>query len=190
VCGAPLISELSLCLHCREEEGRLTEEGQGRFSYDMARSLFPYRGPARELMYQYKFRGRKFLASYLAWRIQECYGSLIKGFAIVPAPAEPRNLKKRGWDPVLVLARELARINGNDVEPVLGRKRSISQKGLNREERKENLKGKIYVRKSLKSRHVVILDDIWTTGATAQICSAVLKEFHPEQIMVLTVCRD
>ena len=168
----------------------MNQEGKGSCSYDKARALFPYRGPARELMYQYKFRGRRYLASYLAWRIQERYGSLIQGFALVPAPAEPRNLKKRGWDPVLVLARELARINGNEVEPVLGRRRSISQKGLNREERKENLKGKIYIRQSLKGRQVVILDDIWTTGATAHICSAVLKEFNPEKIIVLTVCRD
>jgi len=185
-----LISEINLCLHCREEEDGEAEEKKTSPGYSRALSLFPYRGPARELMYQYKFRGRKFLASYLARRIEEEFGPLIKGLSLVPVPSEPRNLRKRGWNPVLLLARELAGLNGSEVEPVLGRKRSISQKGLNRKERQENLKGKIYLRRCPRSRSVVILDDIWTTGATAQICAAVLKEEGLDDVMVLTVCRD
>lgn len=190
ICGAPLISELNICLHCREGESGETVTIKRFPSCGRVVSLFPYRGPARELMYQYKFRGRKYLAPYLARRIWEEYGHFLKDMSIVPAPSEPRNLKKRGWNPVLVLARELSKLSGGRVEPVLGRKRSISQKGLNRKERQENLKGKIYLRRPLRSRSVVFLDDIWTTGATAHICDSILREAGLEEILVLTVCRD
>ena len=181
-CGAPLISELNVCLRCRENEDPP--------AYDRAFSLFPYGGPARELMYQYKFRGRKTLSAYLARRITEQYGSYLKAVSLIPVPSEPRNLKKRGWDPVLTLARDLAALNGVKVERVLGRRKSISQQGLNRKDRQGNLSGKIYLRRRVEASSAVLLDDIWTTGATAQCCSLVLRNSGLKNITVLTVCRD
>ena len=181
-CGAPLISENRLCLNCREED-------ESKRGWKRALSLYPYRDAPRELIYQYKFRGKRYLAPFLANRLIDRWGRRFFKKPLVPVPSEPRNRKRRGWDPVLHLTRELARQSGGTVHSVLCRKRSLSQKGLDREGRKENLLGKIVLKRRPPEGEVLLIDDIWTTGATAEVSSQNLSGGGRTVVFVVTLAR-
>lgn len=98
---------------------------------------------------------------------------------IVPVPTSGNGFRKRGYDPVrlllLTLKRRSALPPGTEIRPVLRLKfkapwRRSSQKGLGRSARRANVRNSMYVpesRASVRGRHVVIVDDVLTTGATA-----------------------
>lgn len=182
-CGAPLVSEKMICLQCRENKNN--------HSYTKSYSLYAYRGAVKELIFQYKFRGVRYLAPFIAEQLIRWYGTTFFQCPIIPAPSEPRNRRLRGWDPVELLAKELAKQTGGTVHPILKRKKSSSQKELNRDERRKNLADKISLNQNVPdNERIILLDDIWTTGATSEICSNVILESYNGVINVVTIARD
>ena len=83
----------------------------------------------------------------------------------------------------------MARQSGGRVYSVLGRKRSSSQKELDKAERKENLRGKIFLRERPPSGEALLIDDIWTTGATADVSSRILADRGKTAVFVATIAR-
>lgn len=183
-CGAPLISEIGLCLQCREEDRVPIDKG-----FQRAYSLYPYRDLHRELIQQYKFKGKRYLSRFFAAEMIRRFGAGLFQGAIVPVPSEPGNRKARGWDPVLLLARDIARRSGGRVHRCLHRKPSRSQKGLDREERLKNLTDKISVVGPIPEGDVTLIDDVWTTGATVEACSRSLLQEGCSSVVAITLVR-
>jgi competence protein ComFC len=181
LCGRPLISEKRRCLRCRERG----------FAFDSAEAVFSYSGRAKELFRQYKFSSMKraapYFASILAPRLAEPRYSPI----VVPAPYTLSKIKRKGWDQVELIARFLEKCEGIRVIRALSRAESLSQKNLGSKERQINLKGKIAIKPGIEiPAEVTFLDDVFTTGATADECARVLKDSGCTRVRVLTLMID
>lgn len=184
-CGVPLISEQELCTRCRTRE----------FAFESNRSLYEYGGAVRELIAQYKFRGERSLAALFARELAGALGDWFFGLPVVPVPSRPRTVRKRGWDHIGTIADRLSRSHGVEVLRLLRRDNGRSQKSLDFAHRLTNLRGRIHWAPKLRGRekpplHVVLIDDVFTTGATASECSSILLEHGVQRVNVLTLAVD
>ncbi|MDR1211137.1 MAG: double zinc ribbon domain-containing protein, partial [Spirochaetaceae bacterium] len=151
VCGRPLISEKGRCLSCREKAG---ETGSPAPSFERLLPIFPYAGKYRTLLEAYKFGKSRGAARFLEEKFWEGLSLLplgeMKNPVLVPVPPRPGKIKKTGWDQIEALARIIKARRREPgalpVYPCLKRLPSQSQKTLNREERRSNLRGKILCR--------------------------------------------
>lgn len=114
---------------------------------------------------------------------------------VVPVPVSRARARQRGFNQAAILASEIARIHGWGAEPdVLERSRSPgSQTTLHPTERRANVAGAFRVgptgAERIAGRHVLLVDDVWTTGATALACADVLLDGGARAVSVLTFAR-
>jgi ComF family protein len=137
-----------------------------------------------KLLRAYKFRGQRSLAHFFAAKILEARdiffdGAVFGELTLVPVPPREGKIKKAGWDQIEAIARILEK--RVTVRRCLKRLPSMSQKKLNAEERAKNLKGRIICAKK-PPRNILLFDDVYTTGATLEVCSAALKESGAEKV--------
>lgn len=100
---------------------------------------------------------------------------------------------RRGWDQVEEICRHLNVLVGNEVVNALKKKKGVAQKKLDLEERKMNLQGRIVPGRRIGrifGKNILLIDDIFTTGATAHECASVLKSNGALRVESLTVAID
>ncbi|MDR0442396.1 MAG: ComF family protein [Treponema sp.] len=176
LCGKPLISEKGRCLSCRDNE----EE----HSWDRLWALFPYTGKYCKLLSEYKFGKNLAIGNFLAELVSEIIASdpVLHDAVIVPVPPRPGKIKDTGWDQVDYLVKRLGKNNPErEICRCLKRKRSKIQKKLKRDERRENLQGRIYCR-GTPPQTALVIDDVITTGSTLEVCAAALKAGGTEKV--------
>ncbi len=175
-CSTELISEIGVCTRCRNI----------KYYFNSNTSIFEYRGSAKEIIYQYKFKKRKRLSIILADLLVKTVCEFGPHLPIIPVPSANRR------DHIIEIAKRMKNKYKFQIINCLRRKGSIPQKMLYFKERLNNLKGKIFVnQKQLKGlEEVILLDDIITTGATVSECSRVLKEGGVRKIYVVTIAID
>ncbi len=113
---------------------------------------------------------------------------------IVPVPLYRSRLWSRRFNQSALLARAVGRLTGVPVDCfLLGRvKRTPSQVGLTAEQRRRNVAGAFRVmgaRGQLKGKRIVVVDDVITTGATADACARTLKRAGAARVDVLALAR-
>jgi ComF family protein len=112
---------------------------------------------------------------------------------IIPVPLHPARKKARGFNQSRVLARELGKIANIDIiEGVLVKHVNVPpQTTLTARERKKNIKGAFKVRDKakIKNKTILLLDDVFTTGATIQECSAALINAGAKEVRGITVAQ-
>jgi ComF family protein len=112
---------------------------------------------------------------------------------IVPMPLHWRKRLERGFNQSELLARVLSRRTGIPVLNALERRKPTApQAGLTRAQRRSNVAGAFEAsrrRDRIDGRHVLLIDDVLTTGATASACAAVLKRAGARRVTVLTLAR-
>jgi ComF family protein len=111
---------------------------------------------------------------------------------IVPVPLHTRRLRERGYNQAALLARELGKGVGLPVlEDAVARVRYTSpQVDLNAEERKENVQGAFHCPTDrVAGKSVLLVDDVYTTGATLEACSLALKQRGVLTVWALTLAR-
>ena len=189
VCGAPLrgTEQGDACLSCQKMPP----------AFDQARALALYRGPLAEAVRRFKYRRHwatgAALAGFLA---QTAPLNWLGGFGVLaPVPLHPRRLVVRGFNQAAVLGRGLARKSHLRLAPRLLKRlrHTRPQVGLNPLARRQNVAGAFAVRPAdaprLKGASVLLLDDVFTTGATADECARVLKRAGAVKVGVLTLVR-
>ncbi len=182
-CSAPLISEERVCTRCRNRN----------FSFSGSTSLFSYEGDVKELIHQYKFNHDKQLSRTFAQLLYDTYlAHLPPDTVIVPVPARRVTKKHRGWDHMEIIAKHLEKKYGVEVLYCLTRNGSMSQKSLDYAGRMRNLQGKILVKPSPVPlpEKVLLIDDVFTTGATIEQCSCVLRTAGVTEVSALTLALD
>ncbi len=115
---------------------------------------------------------------------------------VVPVPSVPRQLRVRGFNPAGVLAHHLSRTHGWPLEPraLVTRRTPPTTRDLSRAGRRRRLAGvfapsKSRFPRSLKARQVVLVDDVMTTGATADAATRVLLRAGAARVWVATLAR-
>jgi ComF family protein len=185
ICSAPLISEVQRCTRCSGLS----------FTFRRNFSLFEYRGNVRRIISQFKFSNRRSAAPLIAHLMAPALRRVYPGLPVVPVPGSRRSVRRRGWDPMVEVARELRRAGQAEVLPLLRRYGGGAQKGLHYKDRMANIRGTIRLRNRRRimarvPRTVVLLDDIFTSGATADECARILVQAGAEEVDVLTLAME
>jgi ComF family protein len=159
-------------------------------------SLGPFEGALRTLVHELKYRGRRRVASRLAEELLAAPGvrALLEGDAVlVPVPLHPRRRRERGFNQSELIARAIARTTGLAVAEgaLVRRTDGPPQAGLSAAERRRNVAGAFAVRRrtAVAGRAVVLIDDVWTTGATALACARMLRDAGAAEVRLLAVAR-
>jgi predicted amidophosphoribosyltransferase len=177
-CGAPTAWPVTRCLECA---GR-------RLAFTSARSAVAYLGPVRPLVAAWKERGLRHLAEEAADVIANTV-ERPRVDALAFAPADGDRSVKRGHHPAERLARELGTRWELPVVRALGRSRAPRpQRGLTLAARRRNVAGSFVVAADVP-RRVGLIDDVFTTGATASAASSTLRRAGARQIAVVTFAR-
>ncbi len=162
-------------------------------AYDYARAAAIYAGPLREAVHALKFERRRALAAPLADLIAEqCLAGLPAPVdALVPVPLGPARERERGFNQATLLAERLATAVAAPVRPRwLTRARPTQpQSDLGAAERRLNVRNAFAASTAVAGRHVIVVDDVLTTGATAADCARALKAAGARMVGVLAVAR-
>lgn len=207
VCGRcrrelPVISE-PRCLHCGKPLASVEEE----YCMDCARreshfvqgvALWEYTGSMKRVMAEYKYGGCETDAVFFAEELAGQYGNLIRSWhadAIVPVPLHYRKRWFRGYNQAESLALAIGERLGIPVcTDVLRRNRYTEpQKNLDDRQRFANLREAFTARRGAEDRlagwsAVLLVDDIYTTGATMEACAGVLQKLGMENIYFACLC--
>lgn len=167
----------------------------GRFAMDAVVFAAAYAGTARELVHRLKYRADfaagRFLAVLLAARIDAALPGAVD--LLVPVPLHRWRLAGRGFNQAALLARAAARRLGLPVAvAALGRARPTRVlAGLDPEEREREVRGAITVRRprQVGGRRILLVDDVLTTGATAEGCCRALKAAGASWVGVAVAAR-
>jgi len=161
--------------------------------YDYARSAAVYEGQLREALHALKFSGRRALAGPLGeLAAEQCLASLPDGIeALIPVPLARERERERGFNQAALLARRIGRRLEVPTRPRwLARIRPTRpQSDLSAVERRANVRGAFRASPRVAGRHVLVVDDILTTGATLEACARALRDAGVLRVGVLTVAR-
>lgn len=161
--------------------------------FHWARAAARYAGPLREALHALKFGGRRALARPLADLVVEQWADRLPGdvAALVPVPLAPARERERGFNQAALLAERIAAALEIPARPRwLVRVRSTRpQSDLGSAERRSNVHQAFRAAAALDGLHVVLVDDILTTGATVAECALALRAAGACRVGVLTVAR-
>ena len=114
---------------------------------------------------------------------------------LIAVPLHPDKLHKRGFNQALIIALILSKAFNIPIldKAIIRRKKTVPQEGLSLKERKQNLNEAFSVNKilahKLKDKHIAIIDDVVTTGATANSLCKVLLDQHIKSVNIWCICR-
>ena len=161
--------------------------------FDRSVSLFEYKQDAAALIMQFKFKDRLVLArifgQLMSERLRQCAGYSID--ALLPVPLHGRRLRWRGFNQSI----ELSRIVAGQLhipmllDHVVRVRNTAQQTGLDANNRRKNIKGAFKVVRPIPPGDIAIIDDVVTTGSTANELARVLKKAGAKRVWVCSVAR-
>jgi len=169
-------------------------------------SILKYKDPlARSLVWNIKYRGdndsaqkcAELLYEEILAHIEENSGFHNKSFILIPIPISKERFKERGWNQMELVGDALFKIDGNNSfsyrkDILYKNKHTDSQtKTHNRKEREENLRDcfSIYTNRqiSIKKAHIILIDDVYTTGSTIQEARRTLVRAGARSVHAFTI---
>jgi competence protein ComFC len=188
-CSQPFegaIDDIFTCAQC----------GDRKLHFDCAVAPYRSRGVVREFIHRFKYERhfylRRPLANWLAESLEDERIASQPFDALVPVPLHSARYRERDFNQAEVLAKLLAKRAGKPVLRALKRIRyTTTQTRLDRQERMENLRNAFRVRhaSAVHSRHLILVDDVFTTGSTVEECARVLRQAGAASVRVVTVAR-
>lgn len=165
-------------------------------AFDRLRSVAVHQGVARRLVHGLKYRDRTDLATMMAaWMLRAGDGAVEAADVILPVPLHRFRLMSRKFNQSAELARHLARLANKPLLPatLLRVKRTKQQVGLGVSAREDNVRGAFRIatnrRQDIAGKRVILVDDVYTTGATVSAAVRVLRRAGASDITVLTFAR-
>ena len=153
-----------------------------------------YRGAIRKTMYRFKYSNKREYAAFFSEEAERIYGEWIrkKGIeVIIPVPMYGPKKKKRGYNQAECFAKALSERTGilADANLVMRVRDTAPQKELNDIQRKNNLKSAFHCEKNIvQYTKVLLVDDIYTTGSTADAVYEELKKNGVTEVYFLSIC--
>lgn len=191
------------CMHCGRPLTNISRE----YCYDcvqkgyasksnitQGKALYLYKGVVKKSMYRFKYSNKREYAHFFAEKAVEIYGDWMrqKGVdVIVPVPMYKPKQRKRGYNQAESFARALSEMTGIPVDTTLVYRveDTTPQKGLDFNQRKNNLKNAFQQGKNVvQYRCAMVVDDIYTTGSTAEAVARELIKQETHQVYLFAVC--
>lgn len=188
-CGRPLESTTAeFCYDCHRRRA------QSDTAVHQGKALYLYQGAVKQTMYRFKYSNKREYADFFAEYAQKRYGSWIqaKGIeVIVPVPMYRKKQRIRGYNQAESFASALSQLMNIPVDfGVIQRvKDTTPQKELDDIERKKNLKSAFQSCENIvQYKRILVVDDIYTTGSTAEAVAEELKKTKDVDIYFLSIC--
>lgn len=190
-----------LCEKCEKEINKITCVGENKYSdkyFSTHMYLFKYEGIIRNKIISYKFDDKPYLyktfCEIFVKNKKVC--EFLKNYdIIISVPMYKKKKNQRGYNQSELIAREIAKKvekieYRNDI--LIKIKNTAKQSSLNKEQRKENLKNAYAINNNeyILNKNILIFDDIYTTGSTANECAKTLSEAGAKEIGILTIAKD
>jgi ComF family protein len=184
-CGKQLTKEEhEYCMDCKKI----------RHFYTRGTAVFAYTAGIKKSIYNFKYHGKCEYASFYGEQAYKKCGSLVNTWnvdVLIPVPLHTKKQRKRGYNQAELIAVEFGRHMDIPVDPTLliRSENTTPMKELNDTERRKNVKKAFNIRKNVvRYKKVLIVDDIYTTGATIDECARVLLEHGAEEVYFLCLC--
>jgi len=185
-CAMPLASYGDPCPYCRDK---------GVHPFDRIVRLGVFEDPLKHLIHQAKYHHRWPLVEFIAERLSEqerVKGLLTKTQVLVAVPLHPIRHIRRGYNQAELLAQRLAKINDHlkARKPAVRLRNTETQTHIkSHDKRIENLRDAFGLVKPrcIRGKHVVIVDDVMTTGATLRSFARCLKDAEPASLSAIVI---
>lgn len=187
-CSKPidLNSPEELCSDCRKHD----------HSFEMSRSVFFYEGTVKKGIYLFKYYNKPYFYRFFGKCLVDFMEDTSYGrfTLVVPVPLHRSKLRKRGYNQSELLARYISNKTDVPFGDVLKRiKKTPKQSQVTKEDRRKNLINAFDVKRNmaelLKGKNVLLVDDVFTTGSTADECSKTLIKNGASKVYVITIAR-
>lgn len=179
-CGLPTAFETFLCEECKNVD----------FGFESARAPLRYEGAGKKIVHALKYRGYTRVVEKVAAPLM--LGVIDGGMrfdAVVPVPLHRSRLRKRGFNQAKLLARGVALRINSPVSDTLEVVRSTrDQVELSAAGRRANVAGAYSARGPVVGR-ILLVDDVFTTGATMSACAGTLLQAGAGEVHALSLCR-
>ena len=176
-----------------EEEEYCSDCKRRERTFDKGYPVFRYTSPISDSLMSFKYFGRQEYAVYYAEAIKDRFGEELKSLkcdALVPVPINKKKYSTRGYNQAELIAVRLGRLLDIPVvtDLLVRTSNTDPQKGLNDAEREKNLLGAFSIKKEHPEiKSVILVDDIYTSGATIECCTKVLRSSGVERIYFTAV---
>lgn len=191
-CGKPLTTANQdvnmLCQDC------LRTRHRNVLGYDQGRALWVYDGLAKESVIAFKYDGMKSYVDFYADEIIRMQGDWIRRKRpqiLIPIPLHGRKKRMRGFNQAELLAKAISERTGipTHSDILYRRKWTNPQKNVSGLDRRKNLAKSMAIRQVPEGiNRVMLIDDIYTTGSTMEVCARILKQTGVKEVYFLTLC--
>ncbi len=193
-----LIKEDYTCKKCKKNleysYNRYKIEMSKEYYFDVLLSSYKYTNIIRKSILEFKFKNKKYLYTTLAERLLEDLKPYVSQIDIVlSVPISFKRYFTRGYNQSYLIAKFIAKGLKKPLPKfVLFKiKDNSKQSELGKAERIQNVKGvyQLFYKKIIQNKNILLIDDIFTTGATINECSKLLKQNGAKQIIAATIAK-
>lgn len=182
VCGEEIVGQGDLCLRCKKDPVKF---------FDGAFSPFRFEGNIVLAIHNLKYHNQRWIAPYLSKIMFNYFKEKnINVDIVIPVPLNKNRLKERGFNQSYLICKEfennLIKVSDDVISRVVDTK---TQTNLSATQRQENLKNAFEVvnKQELKDKIVLVVDDVYTTGATMQEVCRCIRKCKPSKVYCLTL---
>lgn len=197
------ISESYICDKCKSKLektelylNRIDDYSKDNTKYfDEHAYIFEYNSIIREKIIEYKFKNKPYLGKMFSEffvKNEKMCGFFEKYDIIIPVPMTNKKIKERGYNQTEIIAKIISQNITNitmQKNVLIKYKNNKVQSQLNKEQRQQNVY-ELINEEIIKNKNILILDDIYTTGATCNECVKTLRNAQPKKIGIITIAKD
>lgn len=198
VCG--MINKNWLCSKCELRVKRLEKScivDIKSKKYEKLLYIFKYESLIRKLVLGYKFANKAYINNFFANIIvknENNYNLLKQYDMIIPVPMHRKKMLKRGYNQTELISEKIAKELKIQNRPNILKKvvNTTTQSKLGGKARQTNIQHAFIIKNDIEveDKKIILLDDIYTTGATSEECSRILKNAGAKEIIILVLAKD
>lgn len=197
VCGK--LDKNWLCENCKKRIERLEKSELVDIEnkkYEKLLYIFKYESLIRKLILKYKFSGQGYLCNLFSNVIinNKNNQKILKEYdLIIPVPMYEKKRSKRGYNQTELIAEKIATSLNIEyskcIEKVIN---TTTQSKLGGKSRQSNIQHAFFIKNDIEveDKKIILLDDIYTTGATSEECSRILKNSGAKEVLILVLAKD